>query len=77
MEKNLKQNIENSNQRKKETKTFQNSEEGNQKMKCKISPTELIELGLNILAQDLIFKEHTKKDINNFINQFKFVPIKK
>ena len=31
-----------------------------------------IELGLNILAQDLIWKSHTEKNIQNYINRFKF-----
>ena len=34
---------------------------------------EGIELGLNLLAQDLVFKKHTKKDIDNYINKFKFM----
>jgi hypothetical protein len=41
-------------------------------MKNKINLIEVIELGLNILAQDLIFKKHTEKDIIYYINQFRF-----
>jgi len=32
-----------------------------------------IETGLNIIAQDLLWKRHTQKDIDDFINRFKFV----
>jgi hypothetical protein len=39
----------------------------------KITLIEAIELGLNILAQDLIKKKHTQREIDNYINQFKFV----
>ena len=38
----------------------------------KMTIVDAIELGLNIIAQDLVFKEHTEKDIINFINRFKF-----
>jgi hypothetical protein len=42
----------------------------------KISITEVIELGLNIIAQDLIFKKHTQEEIDNYINRFKFNNLK-
>lgn len=42
------------------------------KKQNKITIIESIELGLNILAQDLVFKSHTEKDIKYYINQFKF-----
>jgi len=38
----------------------------------KIKIVEVIETGLNILVQDLLFKKHTKDDIKRYINQFKF-----
>ena len=41
-------------------------------MKKKIDIIAVIELGLNILAQDLIFKKHTEEDIDYYINQFKW-----
>ena len=42
----------------------------------KISIIEVIELGLNIIAQDLIFKKHTQEEIDNYINRFKFNNLK-
>lgn len=42
------------------------------KKKEKVSIINTIELGLNILAQDLIFKKHTEEDINHYVNRFKF-----
>jgi len=44
--------------------------------KNRIKIVEVIELGLNMLAQDLVFKKHTEKDINNYINKFKFQEVK-
>lgn len=38
----------------------------------KINITKIIELGINLLAQDLIWKKHTQKDIRNYIGEFKF-----
>ena len=40
-------------------------------MKTKPSFEEIIEIGLNIIAQDLIWKKHTEKQIKNYINRFK------
>ena len=36
---------------------------------------EKIEVGLNILAQDLCFKDHIKKDLKNYINRFKLADV--
>ena len=36
----------------------------------KLTLTNGIETGLNIIAQDILWK-HTEKDIDNFINRFK------
>lgn len=33
----------------------------------------VIEIGLCIIAQDLIDRKHTQRDINNYIKEFKFV----
>ena len=46
------------------------------KMK-KIPIIEAIELGLNILAQDLIFERHTEKDLKDYINKFKVHKLQK
>jgi hypothetical protein len=34
---------------------------------------EGIEMGLNFLAQNLVFRSHTEKDLEDYINQFKFI----
>lgn len=38
----------------------------------KITIVNGIETGLNIIAQDLVWKKHTQNDIDDFIKQFKF-----
>lgn len=37
----------------------------------KISIIDIIELGLNLIAQDVFWK-HTEEDIDNYVNRFKF-----
>ena len=37
----------------------------------KLTVTSFIEIGLNIIAQDMLWK-HTDKEIDSFINRFKF-----
>jgi len=32
----------------------------------------IIELGLNVIAQNVIWKSHTKKDIENYIKRFEY-----
>ena len=42
-------------------------------MKNRLGLIEMIELGLNLIAQDLIYKRHTNQMITNYLNSFKFV----
>ena len=44
-------------------------------IKEKPSLEEVIEVGLNILAQDIAFPSHTEKDIDNYINRFKLIEV--
>jgi len=32
----------------------------------------IIELGLNIITQDLVFSNHTEKDIEDYVDEFKW-----
>jgi hypothetical protein len=41
-------------------------------MKRRITIQDAVELGLNVLAQDLVYKSHTEEDIQDYINQFEF-----
>jgi hypothetical protein len=43
------------------------------KARKKPSVQEVIELGLNLIAQDLVWKTHTEKDIQDYLNQFIFI----
>ena len=43
----------------------------------KIKLIEAIELGLNLIAQDLVYPNHTEKEIRDYINQFKFTEVNK
>lgn len=46
-----------------------------EKRKCKqkIDIITLIEIGLNFLAQDMIWDKYTERDLQKYVNQFKIL----